>query len=455
MPHTLITFLGRAEREYEPVDYRFENELVPECRYLGLELPKVLAKVDSDSKIDSVDRVIFLGTNSSCWDLLYLQDNSDEYITARYALLNRVLQNQKIFFEDTWFSNGEVDHPSLPATDKWAQLVDFLKKQSIHKGYRQEACVISYGLNRMQQLAILESIAKLNIEEGCHVTLDITHGLRHLPLLAVLIAMYLQKTRKVQIAHILYGAYDLRQRTVEYEAPVLDMKGMLCIAEWIGALETFDKDRDYSVFADLLKEDGFPDDESEYLKQAAFAERTFYLLDEQQEGAVKMLQSVHHMLSSSELLPPSSLFRNELQTSIEWSLLGSDEENKVRALYLKQRKLASLYLDKKNYVQTAIFAIEAFVTKLFIDEPYGYDDHGKRAKKQGPYCDPENKGNYNSNFAMLKKIRNHMAHANVSNPKEKGNEVSNKCDREAKELFKSERKLASRLSDLIRELLPE
>lgn len=54
--------------------------------------------------------------------------------------------------------------------------------------------------------------------------------------------------------------------------PVMNLRGLLDIADWTGAVQSFDKDGDYSVFAPLIREQ-LPA-AAGLLKESAFYERT-------------------------------------------------------------------------------------------------------------------------------------------------------------------------------------
>ncbi|MBK7542972.1 MAG: hypothetical protein IPI57_14630 [Candidatus Competibacteraceae bacterium] len=64
------------------------------------------------------------------------------------------------------------------------------------------------------------------------------------------------------------------ERIAEVQKVLDRWAGLLRIASWVSALSTFDKDGDYSVFADRLDEDGLTVEGTNHLRRAAFFERT-------------------------------------------------------------------------------------------------------------------------------------------------------------------------------------
>ena len=108
---------------------------------------------------------------------------------------------------------------------------------------------------------------------GEQVSLDLTHGLRHLPMLGLLSAMYLQIAKKVTIEGIYYGAFDLIPKSdINQFAPVLRLDGLLKIADWINALQGLDKTGDIAPFSELLQREGLNSETAGLLKKAAFFE---------------------------------------------------------------------------------------------------------------------------------------------------------------------------------------
>ncbi|TVQ93803.1 MAG: TIGR02221 family CRISPR-associated protein [Chromatiaceae bacterium] len=106
---------------------------------------------------------------------------------------------------------------------------------------------IPYARDSAEQVELLRIMAA-HVEADDRVDLDVTHGFRHLPMLAILAALHLGSVRRARIGGIWYGAFDPGSG----EAPVHDLAGLLHIADWLQALHRYDKDGDYGAFAHLL-----------------------------------------------------------------------------------------------------------------------------------------------------------------------------------------------------------
>ena len=89
---------------------------------------------------------------------------------------------------------------------------------------------------------------------GENLSLDVTHGFRHLPMLALVAARYLARVVSVKVEELYYGALEMT--TPDGETPVLRLGGLLAMLDWVEALAPYDKDGDSGVFAPLLPADG-------------------------------------------------------------------------------------------------------------------------------------------------------------------------------------------------------
>ena len=441
MSHVLITFLGKTEKDgglYSPECYHFENDDEKyETHFFGLAVLKHLA-----NQKKKPDKLVILGTPSSSWDAFFQlggevnSEYEDEYLELAQAI------------ED----NFEYPDKEEKEEEKIAKYLTTSLKQALSKYLNAnklenvdcELRVIPYGENQEAQVAILEKMADC-VNEKDTVSLDITHGLRHLPMLVVLSAMYLEVVKKVTIAGIYYGAEQIKNRH-DKVAPALDLTGLLQIAKWVGKLNSFDNNGDYSVFTDVLKDDGFS--QAELLKKAAYFERSINL-----EKATTKLDKINTSLTEKKDLPGiGKLFSEQLKERLSWHQFdGEDVRKKV---YAQQRKLALSYFEKRDYVRAANFALEAMITHSLNpgNEPYNYADRDQVKGKVPKSLYGENK----SNYYLLKEIRNQLAHGSYDKKIEDDDwnqELKQETLRKAKNLLEDENKLRPKLKMLIKTLL--
>ncbi|MDI6871117.1 MAG: TIGR02221 family CRISPR-associated protein [Bacillota bacterium] len=91
--------------------------------------------------------------------------------------------------------------------------------------------------------------------EGDEIVLDITHGFRSLPVLAVLAAVFLQVAKRVHLRRLVYGAYDAKTGDGELaEAPVFDLTPFVTLIDWTVAADRFLETGDARELAKRLEE---------------------------------------------------------------------------------------------------------------------------------------------------------------------------------------------------------
>ena len=398
MAHTLITFLGKVQKEqggnYRTATYRFQNGQEYTTSFFGHALQQHIRP----------DRLVVLGTSGSMWDTLVESFQlGDEFADERIALIEA----------------AEEDRTTQPQLDALAPVL------SRQLGVTCELRLIDYGENEAGQINILQTIAAAGIQAGEGLSLDITHGLRHLPVFVMLSAIYLKTAFKVDIHGIYYGALEMRKQPQNI-APVLELQGLLRIADWVGALHAFDKDGDYSIFSPLLQADQVK--QTELLENAAFFERIGNI-----SQAAQATCTFSNSLPSS--LPGiSGLFQTTLQERLSW--------HKGHTPYQRQRRLAEFYLDNRDYLRASIFMLEAFVTSL-LKNGEDFSDYSVRGQVEKEFKNGS-RGNAAKldDFNTLKNLRNGMAH---------GNKPSN---RDAQKFIASEEKLKTELKRLLNALLP-
>lgn len=366
---TLISFLGKGKANplggYVPATYRFDASFSYAVPFFGLALTKYLKP----------DRLIVVGTRGSIWDVFFDREGHDD--DARLQLMAAV--------EEATVTEAMLDLPRQ-------QLADQLR-------IRVDCLLIPYAQTADEQVEILRRLAE-KVQSGERLWLDVTHGFRHLPMLALVAARYLARVVGVKVEEIFYGALEMTPPGGE--TPVLRLKGLLAMLDWVDALATYDKDGDYSVFAPLLVKDGMPEGRARLLAEAAYCERT-----SNPELGVKKLRSVLPSIETHDG-PLGGLFRETLKERIGWS------DGPTR--HHRELSLADAYLKRSDYLRAATFLYEAFVTrtcyarKLDGNNRQHREEADESAKQETPA------------FRDLKNLRNALAHG-VRSPGERGNET--------------------------------
>ena len=359
---TLISFLGKGRYEkdgYRHAKYRFDEAFVREVPFFGMALDDYLKP----------DRLILVGTSGSMWDVFFEREasQSDESLLE----LIEAVESDKV---DAGLLEGHAG------------------RLSERLGHPVDCVLIDYARDEAGQAKLLGQLAA-NLTEGERIAIDVTHSFRHLPMLALIAARFLTRVRNVLIEDIYYGAYDMKD-TASEEVPVLRLKGMLKMLDWVDALSSYDKDGDYSVFAGLLEADGMPADKARDLQIAAFQERVNHV-----EGARQKLSPALDAIATHNG-PLGALFRPELAARVGWV------RNKDR--WARELALANAYFARRDYLRTAIFLQEGLVTRE-VDRCKGNPNNfAEREEARKTLRDN------NEEFKELEWLRNSLAHGQRS-----------------------------------------
>lgn len=354
MAHTLISFLGRVPKGaggYRTTRYSFDGIPGESTAFIGWSLRRRLLP----------DRLVILGTAGSMWDHLFETDID----------LGTAAEDERLALQEATESKAVTAALLEPLAPLLTQRL----------GCEVRLALIPYCRNESEQLDLL-AIMAAQVEAGDRVSLDVTHGFRHLPMLALLSAMHLRVVRNAHIQGIYYGAYDPDTGA----APVIDLSGLLRIADWMSALNTYDKDGDYGVFAELLGPAGA------HLAKAAFFERT--------SNPVKAREALTSWANREDRYPDNDpadrLFRHQLEQRVRWFRLPN------RPAW--EKTLAVEYLDRGDYVRAAIYGLEAVISQEAIKRGQDVGDFDCRDTLRNELKDTR------EGFKTLGRLRNAFAH---------------------------------------------
>lgn len=385
---TLISFLGKGNYGtdgYRSAKYRFDATFLREVPFFGMALADYLQP----------QRLILVGTSGSMWD---------------------------VFFERAATRHDESLLELIDAVEKdavtEAMLGGHAARLSERLGYPVDCLLINYARNEADQAALLGQLAD-HLVQGEHIAIDVTHSFRHLPMLALVAARYLEKVKSVRVEDIYYGAYEMKDPATD-EVPLVRLKGMLRMLDWVDALSSYDKDGDYGVFASLLADDGMPPGRAQILESAAFQERVNHV-----KGARQKLTASLDAITQHDG-PLGSLFKGELEHRIAWARKPERSQHEL--------DLAEAYLARRDYLRSAIFLLEGLVTREVYRRKADDNDYKERDEARKAL------GEANTAFRKLDRLRNSLAHGQRSD------------DREIAALLGSEQLLQDALKKFAREL---
>ncbi len=390
MAQTLITFLGRGRDDlktgYRITTYRFPDGQQETTAFFGLAL---CAKLKPQ-------KLMILGTNSSQWGVLV------EHLAAESGA------------EEARLELMEAEAQGVVTQAQLDSVCPLVKKAL---GTQVQMRLIPHGKSAEEQIAILHAIAD-GIRSG-QVSIDVTHGYRHLGMVGFLSAFMLERLGKnLQVKELWYGALDMAAGDV---TPVLKLDGLSAVQRWNEALARFDANGDYGVFAPLLEADGLPHATAQCLVRAAYLERAHNVTD-----AAKQLRTVLHALDGP-LAGASELFRPTLQRRLRWA--------RETALAEQQRLLALQAYRRGDWLRAAILGLESFITRLCQEtgaDPLDFKAR-KLAEKSFRQTLAEQPAPKRKAYSLLTEVRNSMAHGTPPNSGEVKNLVR-EPDRLAREL---------------------
>lgn len=381
---TLISLIGKGSRSedggYRLANYRFDGDFIRTVPYFGLALAEYLKP----------QRLILAGTAGSMWDVFLQQHAADD---------DTVLQLMDAV------ENNAVSQSLLSACE--AHLSQQL-------GLPVTCLLIPFARNEEEQASILLNLADvLSAREP--VVIDVTHGFRHLPMLALVAARYLTRVRQVKIEELYYGALEM---TAQNETPVLRLGSLLQMLDWVESLATYEKDGDYGVFAPLLERDGMPHEKAVLLQKAAFFERTGNPV-----RAAETLRSVFEAISQ-HMGALGGLFRDSLTQRVSWFRKNG------RSAW--EQSLSDAYLERGDYLRAATYLYESVITRATVDSGCDPNNFADRKAAYEPFR--------NESSRDLEFLRNSMAHG-----------IRPMGKRSAQHL-QSQAALSSKLSELRKEL---
>ncbi|WP_020560073.1 TIGR02221 family CRISPR-associated protein [Thiofilum flexile] len=356
-PVTLISFLGRNTSApttgYKSLNYRID-ETTYSTAYFGFALAKHIRP----------QKVLLLGTSGSMWDVLIEAHTEDASMEkSRLHLMELAQSNQ-------------VDEAIL------SELAPLIER---HLGCQVEMRIIPYAMNTEEQIKILADINEY-IQPGESVIMDITHGFRHLPMLGLVAAHYLERIKRVRLEGLYYGAADM---TTNNETPVLDLRGLLQTMDWIQAFAAYDASGNYAPFARLLPQEGWTEAECNSLREAAFFERTTNVIKAKEK--LSGLKTALEQRGSTFL----RLFGDELQKRLSWWRSPERADREI--------ELARTYFNNGDYLRASIFTQEACLSATMPSEQQGeFSEKREQNRKAMQKTD--------GRFERLSDIRNAMAH---------------------------------------------
>jgi len=352
MSRTLVSFLGRgpyrpdgSRGDYRPTRYAFASDT---GEVLWISQPQkhfAYAAFQACHEIPRrrlFDEVVILGTSGSMWDALV-----DSFGAMRGVELSEEIFHLSDLVDRNQVSQGVLDRFSKVLSDG-----DRLKIR---------LSLITTATDPLSQGSILSEIES-SVNAGDEVVLDVTHGLRHLPMIGLAAASLITSHKSARIDDIAYGALEL---TVDGVTPVISLRWIVKLFSAIGGMSEMSRRQNMRPLMEC-----FPSGILRNLMEDAAYKLNVMRIDEASLAARKCVEQLDRCVNN---LPPelaliAGVLRDRLLrfTKHSRSLLGLTQ-------------MAKLALEEDDFLRTAIYLAEAADIAIAKGVP-GDDDEDRRLK---------------------------------------------------------------------------
>lgn len=371
MAKILISSLGTGAKEeggYLKAKYKLSKK-VYETSFIADALVKHL----------EIDKIFLVGTNKSIWDEAYLAfgGENEDYHESLY------LRKEE----------SKIDSSFLEEFDKSINI-------------NSKSFIVDYGINEDELWSNFEKFLEISkyIEDGDELYLDITHSFRSLALMSFVMTQFASSIseKNFKIAGVYYGMFEHSSETEDKTTPIVDIKILLEIQEWIKAIDAIKKYSDFDLLVNLLDD----------------------------VGIEKNVTNTFIQLNNTIEMSNMAAMKQFIQTASKKISLISNSENKIVKLLAPeisklvdelnhekmsdfQFALAKWFYRNKNYASSYLALSEGIITKTceikFPDEDSSDKDIRNVAK--GRIDDPFNK-EYSTtlNNDGIAAIRHNIAH---------------------------------------------
>ena len=381
----LISFLGtgplesKDKRIYRTAHYHLGETDLGEYSFVAAALEKHY----------QVDATFLVGTVHSMWEEVYKWHREEDGQQV----------DEDIYLE---IADGceQANHQSS---------LNIPHQQAIEEalGGSSKVILIKYGISEQEvrdNINIILGIESL-LKNGDELIVDVTHSFRSLPIFLMNLLVYLQNVskKKIDISHIHYGMLEIRNELGF--APIIDLKAILEINDWITGAYSFSEFGNAYMISQLIKNE---DKSSETL-----LDEFSNLMNLNHLYGIKTLAQRISCLTNKEygsLLPNLALtpiiraFVNQFR--VDKNDKDSRFQFQVAKWQFEHRKYAQSYLTLSESLISYICEINNFEPDKFEDREY--------AKlilrgKANPQCKCNNQ--ISKIFKEINKIRNSTAHA--------------------------------------------
>lgn len=340
MATTLISFVGRppfaekANREYKPTVYRFGDDQNSDisASFFGVALQKNLLAKNRDVRC-----WLLMGTHQSIWQTL-LEIIPEE----KQGDLSEIF----IQIADEVATDGFVKNKTL---QNWEESINSFTKTKIL--FR----LVGDGSNKESQENIWKAIDEA-VKVADKIVVDVTHGLRHQPIIASFMVMFLRWAKNIEHIEMFYGAFDLADKSKGF-CPVLELPICNELLKASEAISNFYQTGNFVKLGESLKLS------SENVEKVAFSIE----MNKSDKGtASKLLKELEQ--KSLNLNPIEKSIEPLMKEALDWQGMAS-------LAYVYQRR-SEVAFEHQQYFQAIALLWEALRTAGQISNPNSH--HNRR-----------------------------------------------------------------------------
>lgn len=378
MAKILISSLGTGKKGntgYKKAKYQMDDKTCYETSLIA----------DALKKHYKIDNIFLIGTKKSIWDEVYMLFGGEDetYLEKLY----------------TRKEEGKITKDDL----------DLLNKTL---GQESKCFIIDYGINEEELWSNFEIFLKISehIKNGDQIFLDITHSFRSLSLMSFVMTQFASSIsdKNFTIQGVYYGMFEYNYESPENITPVVDIKILLEIQEWIKAIDAIKRYSDFGPLVRMLENDN---------KIEKDVKNSFVQLN----NSIKMANLAAFEIfikNASKKIKTISNSSNKIVKLLAPEIIKLVNNLNKEKKSMFQFTLAQWFYKNKNYAFSYLALYESIISKSCELKGYDVNNHDLREEaKKSIGNDKYGKYFYtkrdNPSFAnSISNIRNSIAHQN-------------------------------------------
>ncbi|MEA3227605.1 MAG: TIGR02221 family CRISPR-associated protein, partial [Campylobacterota bacterium] len=340
-----------------------------------------------------IDKLFLVGTKKSIWDEAYNVFVSKE--------------NENISYYEDLYTKKEAGKIASKDLEKFDELLP--------KG--SKSFIIDYGINEDELWFNFEKFLAIAeyIEDGDELYLDITHSFRSLSLMSFVMTQFASSIsdKKFKISGIYYGMFEYSFESEDNTTPIVDIKILLEIQEWIKAIDAIKNYSDFNHLIRLLNENDIEKD----------VQNTFINLNN--NISLANIASLRQFIqTASKKIKTINSSENRIVKLLAPEILKLVEELEQNRESDFQYTLAQWFYKNKNHALSYIALYEAIITKSCELSNADIHNHSQREDaKKSIGNDKYGKYFYTKYDDSISQIRNSIVHQSSDRKSKVSNDI--------------------------------